>query len=568
MALRMAQPWPHPKTGVFWFRRAVPRDLRDLVGKREELASLETKNLAEARIRFAKLSAEVEARWANLRVGTRSLTEREAHNLASSIYDKWLKLHHDDPTFQVGWHVDLYATLWTAKPLPEIEAQPGVPGTLPITNVFYRSMRLRCFQEADSILSRNGFVVDEWSRMKLARAIGAALQRASLTLGRAAQGEIVLDDPLGCDSPEAAEALSRAPPAPARPARQPRAVKPLSLTGLFEAWWQEAKCVGRKPSTHESYEKTVRYLVSFLKHDDATRVTAEDIVAFKNHRLTTPSKRTGKVPSAKTVKDSDLAALKTLFGWAVINRKLPTNPASGLTIKIGKKQQLRPKGFVEAEAHAILSAALHYVPGKRENARTAAAKRWVPWLCAFSGARVGEMGQLRRQDLRREGDLWVLRITPEAGTVKTDEARDIVLHPQLVELGLPAFVQSSVEGPLFLTPGKGGDVLGPLAGLLNRIREFIHTVIADKNVQPNHGWRHLFTTICEEAEINYRVYNAIMGHAGRTVADSYGDVTLKAKAAAIRKLPPFDLERLQGIFAERSEVRDLAFPVSSAAQRS
>jgi hypothetical protein len=64
MTLRMAQPWPHPKTGVFWFRRAVPKDLRTPVGKREELVSLATKDPAEARVRYAKVSAEVEARWA------------------------------------------------------------------------------------------------------------------------------------------------------------------------------------------------------------------------------------------------------------------------------------------------------------------------------------------------------------------------------------------------------------------------------------------------------------------------------------------------------------------------
>ena len=265
MALRMAQPFPHPKTGVFWFRRSVPKDLRALVGKVEELASLKTKDPAEARVRYAKRSAEVEARWANLRAGVRTLTEREAHDLATTAHDDWLSRHRDDPSFQVGWRADLHATLWTAALLPEIEAQPKVPGTLPITNIFYRSMRLRCFEEADSILASHGFVVDGWSQLKMARAVGTALQRASLTLGRAARGEIVLDDPLGHDSPDAGDTPSGAPsptpPASAQPERLPAAAKPLSLTGLFEAWWREAKGVGRKPSTHESYEKTVRYLV-------------------------------------------------------------------------------------------------------------------------------------------------------------------------------------------------------------------------------------------------------------------------------------------------------------------
>lgn len=540
MALRMAQPWSHPKTHVFWFRRAVPRDLRELVGKGEELASLGTKDPAEARVRYAKVSAEVEARWANLRAGVRALTEREAHALAAPAHDEWLNLHHDDPSFQVGWQADLYATLWTATPLPETEAQPGVPGALPITNVFYHSMRRRCFAEADKILARHGFVVDEWSRSKLARAVGDAFQRASLTLGRAARGEIVLGDLPSRDPFEAAYnqsgTSSHPPPAPSRPVTRPGVTKPLSLTGLFEAWWQEAKRSGRKPSTYESYEKSVRYVVAFLKHDDATRVTAEDIVAFKEHRLAAPSKRTGKVPSAKTVKDTDLAALKTVFGWAVTNHKLATNPASGVTVKVGKTQKLRSKGFTDEEAKRILAAALAYVPGN-ERACTAAAKRWVPWLCAFTGARVGEIAQLRRQDVRPEGELWMIRITPEAGTVKTDEAREVVLHPQIVKLGFPEFVTQSAVGPLFLSAGKNGDILGPLQGLKNRLAEFSRTLVTDPNVAPNHGWRHRFKTIGMEAGIETRVLDAIQGHAGQSVSDRYGDVTLRTQAAAIQKLP-------------------------------
>lgn len=313
------------------------------------------------------------------------------------------------------------------------------------------------------------------------------------------------------------------------------------MTGLFDAWWREAQASGRKPSTHESYSNTVKSLIAFLKHDDATRITAEDVVAYKDHRLSTPSPRTGKIPSAKTVKDSDLSALKTLFSWAVMNRKLPANPAAGLTIKVSRRAQVRPKGFVEAEVRAILRASLAYEAGPNEQTKTAAAKRWIPWLCAFSGARVGEIAQLRRQDIRREGEWWVIRVTPEAGTVKTNQARDIVLHAQLIELGFPQFVEASADGHLFLRPAKNGDVLGPLAGLLNRMREFVRPIVPDPRVQPNHGWRHLFTTLCIDAEIEGRVYNAIQGHAARTVAEQYGDVTIRAKAAAIGKLPRFHL---------------------------
>ena len=114
----------------------------------------------------------------------------------------------------------------------------------------------------------------------------------------------------------------------------------VSLKGLFETWWVEAKATGRKPSTHESYRNTMAVFVGYLGHDDASRVTRDDVVGFKDHRLASTNPRNGQPISAKTVKDSDLAALKTMFGWAKVNRKMNTNPAEGVTIKLGKPRKL------------------------------------------------------------------------------------------------------------------------------------------------------------------------------------------------------------------------------------
>jgi integrase len=67
------------------------------------------------------------------------------------------------------------------------------------------------------------------------------------------------------------------------------------------------------------------------------------------------------------------------------------------------------------------------------------AKRWVPWLCAYTGARVGEIAQLRKQDVRWVDGHYVIHITPEPGTVKTDEPRDVVLHSHLIQRGSRIF---------------------------------------------------------------------------------------------------------------------------------
>jgi integrase len=307
-----------------------------------------------------------------------------------------------------------------------------------------------------------------------------------------------------------------------------------TLTDLLEGWWTEAKATGRKPSTYESYRHTVEALIEFLGHDRAD-ITAEDVVRFKDHRLASINPRTGRTISAKTVKDSDLSGLKTLFGWAVSNRKLPSNPATGITIKLGKAKKLRGKGLTEEEATALIRAALSVPPNS--TSRTTQAKRWVPVLAAYSGARVGEVAQLRRQDVRQEAGHWLIELTPEAGTIKTNEARKVVLHPHVVELGFPEFARSAPEGHLFLKPSAAGDVLGPLQGVKNRLAEFARTVVTDPNVAPLHGLRHRFKTIGMEAGISTRVLDAIQGHAARTAGDSYGDVTVKAMAMAMKRVP-------------------------------
>jgi hypothetical protein len=48
MALTMARPWKHPKTGLYWLRKRVPDALRAKVGRREVRRSLGTRDPAEA----------------------------------------------------------------------------------------------------------------------------------------------------------------------------------------------------------------------------------------------------------------------------------------------------------------------------------------------------------------------------------------------------------------------------------------------------------------------------------------------------------------------------------------
>ena len=164
----------------------------------------------------------------------------------------------------------------------------------------------------------------------------------------------------------------------------------------------------------------------FLGHDDATQVTPEHVVGFKDHRLSSINPRTKKPISAKTVKDSDLSALKTLFGWAVSNHRLTNNPATGITIKLGKRRVTRPKGFTDEEAKALLEAADAHRQGN-EQPKTSAAKRWVPWLCAVSYTHL----DVYKRQAHGEADLAIERlgIDQRAVAVVDDEIERHVPAP-------------------------------------------------------------------------------------------------------------------------------------------
>jgi integrase len=237
------------------------------------------------------------------------------------------------------------------------------------------------------------------------------------------------------------------------------------------------------------------------------------------------------------VKDTDLAALKAVFRWAVENGRMDANPAEGVTIRGIKRGRLR-RGFTDREAAALLKAALK-VPAGREQACTTAAKRWVPWVLAYTGARVGEIAQLRKQDVAREGKHWVITISEEAGTVKTGETRRVPVHPHLIELGFIDFVKAAPQGPLFLRVASGGSVLGPLQGLKNRLSDFARKVITAKDVAPTHGWRHRFKSVCREAHIDPETRDVIQGHAPRSVGERYGETSIEVLAKAIGKLPRY-----------------------------
>jgi integrase len=315
---------------------------------------------------------------------------------------------------------------------------------------------------------------------------------------------------------------------------------PVSLSMLWQEYVAVRTQAGFMRSGPQRQAPVIENLRKFLKHDNARRVTKADLMAWREHLM--------QSLSAKTVSDIYLSTIRSLFAWASDNDRLPENVAAKVKQRKPRRQHSREKGFTEAEAVKILQAATTYKPNAdqngyiREKPQLVAAKRWAPIICAFTGARVSEITQLRKEDVREVDGRWIIRITPDAGSVKAGNYRDVPLHPQIIDLGFPDFIKASNPGPLF----HGGTEPEKYATKAERISNQLGTWLrrsglVPDGVQPNHGWRHRFKTQCRELGVSDHVSDAIQGHAGKTASDGYGDTTLITKIAAIDRLPRYEL---------------------------
>ncbi len=129
------------------------------------------------------------------------------------------------------------------------------------------------------------------------------------------------------------------------------------------------------------------------------------------------------------------------------------NQFAVVRIPVPRKNIVREtKAFTAEEIKIILNAASAIsqprTPGE-------ALRRWGPWLCAYTGARSGEIAQLRGVDVVTQDGIDAIRITPDAGTQKTRQPRTVPLHEHLIAQGFLTFAKSVGRGPLFYNPHKG-----------------------------------------------------------------------------------------------------------------
>jgi integrase len=524
---------------ALYFRRGVPHDARlAFQGRSEVLVSLRTSSVAEARHKlqrevdkFEKVLADCRSEIAPAQIAAAPYlpTHRELEAGVRAAFAQ--RLERIAPVNRTN-KSDVEAALLRIEDLKRFRAT-----TVASRQVSSDGYTMDVVWAAEALCERNRWAIDAdanlwWPLVDLvARAQIEAAERQ--LQGLQAEPHRTIDESFAAEQFLGDDRL--------RDMGEIRTGPPPTLMELFDAYVKERK---PRPATVKSFGSKVRALIAFLGHDDARRVTKQDITRWKQHLLERGGKNGGPL-SARSVRETFLTAVRTRLERGVESGNLRENVAAGVSV-LGRKVTVRKRraSFKDDEAEKILRASLAEQSGRLSD-ESRLARRWVPWLCAYTGARVNEITQLRADDVSKVDGVWTILITPEAGGTKDGNARLVALHPHLVEQGFPT-VAKEKGGYLFVDLGRrrGGSDQNPQTKKVGEhLARWVREIGVDEpEVQPNHGWRHRFKTVARECRMSEEVRDYIQGHVPRTEGEKYGEFSPKVLLREIKRLPRYRVE--------------------------
>jgi integrase len=523
--------------GGFTARKRIPADVREEYGRLfgrgtpqwEAWFNSGPMPLGLARAKHREWLSEIEARIANIRAERkgegRTLSPMQARALAGEWYLWWTTRHLAKPTELKHWQ-EFYELLSDSVYDGAMAVTGGLdepPGWNAAT-VWEQNYDARedgramaaDWAETSQFLHAKHLTLDPSARDLFLDYVCRDLFAALDLLIKRTKGDYSEDT-----HPKEFPKLERTPD----PSLTPWA--------LFERWVAEVRPAD---STADRWRSVFLKLEEDFPSHSAATLTTEELREWLRGLVNAER-------SAGTVRGVWKVAGTTVFGWAAAQHLIPSNPFANIRVTVPRKTTVREtKAFTAEEMKTILKAASAIVRTKID-----AARRWVPWLCAYTGARAGEITQLRGIDVVAQ-EIPAIRITPDAGTNKLRKPRTVPLHGHLLDQGFLAFAGSCGRGPLFYNQDKGApgahEPTNPPKPRSMRARERLaawvrELGITDPDVQPNHAWRHTFKQIGHRNEISERILDEIVGHSPLNVGRGYGPPTLSDMATALKKFPRY-----------------------------
>lgn len=319
---------------------------------------------------------------------------------------------------------------------------------------------------------------------------------------------------------------------PLAPPPCPASVPGIHLREVHSAW-KTSKA--RSEDTISACLRAVALFEEFTANTPVSEVTRRQGDEFRTW-LEHPDRNT----TSKTARDR-LTWVKSLLEFAAHDLGLMRrSPWSGIEIAFQTTHKRRP--WSNDELSTFFTQPLHTayeLPKDRKAGADAA--YWIPLLGLYTGARVGELAQLRSIDIERDAGVPMLLITDEGDgqRVKTAASiRKVPLHNELIRLGFLDYVASRQGyGNVPLWPalpqrkGKPGGYFSHWFGIYRRSLGF--------GQHPDfHCFRHTVRSQLVGAGVAEALIDTLVGHevAGSTGAKVYTHRAPKTLADAIQLL--------------------------------
>jgi hypothetical protein len=412
-------------SGEFVARKGIPKDVREaysqLYGVGWEVRLTLPAHLAEAeaKARLGEWLAEIETRIETLRATAkgkgRPLTQKQAHALAGRWYHWFIDQHTDAPGTPRHWR-ELGAAFLHAVEMHLPDSDAGAAdGPHPEddwiemkASAGFATMRPIIAEEARiaAFLAGEGIALDRAAHDLFIDAVVDSFPLAVAVLERRAKGDYS-PDPTPQSFPE-----WRTSEPPADNSLDP-----------WQLWQAFVLATSLAENTVGRWQGVFRKMKADFPGRGAGSLTNDEAQTWITGLV-------GEERTADTVKAVWLTATRRVFSWGVKNKRITTNPFKDVSLEKPKRITTRHKWFRQDEIALILNATLEYTNPQTATER---ARRWVPWLLAYTGARAGEITQLRGSDVEEHDGVLALKLTPEAGTIKTGEARWAPIHEHLVD---------------------------------------------------------------------------------------------------------------------------------------
>ncbi|OHV16227.1 hypothetical protein BK022_13570 [Methylorubrum extorquens] len=494
--------------------------------------SLRTKNLDTAKVRALALASHLEQMFEAVRRGPAEVSQRQLDAMSGEVYRALIAEHGDNPGTPERW--EAFKALTRAALEGRIAGAPPIQGNGRSDDDVAADLLFGGFTGSDLTewidameanqgddalvqrvgrltfwtLDRHGITVDSAAQLDLMRRVARAALDAAWALKRRAGGDWRPD-----------------PAAERFPAFEAKAKAPgLTLTQVFERWRAEAK---PSPSTVSTWQGVVKDLKGYLKHEDVSRITEQDVVGWKDALIAR-----GIKPG--TVNNGFLAGLKALLNYAKRNNLIRSNPADGIRVAVKVKAGERMLAYSDEDVARLLACAAR---------ETAPAKRWLPMLAALTGARIGELAALWGTSvIEREGVTGInIAPSPDGATLKNaGSERFVPLHPAIIRAGFVEYARTKGHAPLFYgkPARRGSEAKHPSKGTTNHLSTWIRAQGFDnERIAPAHGLRHFWKSAASRAGIPDSIADAIQGHNDDRAAARYRHISIAQMKEAMDRFP-------------------------------